>query len=288
VRVGAGLRLYGYGGWDDTLAAQRAEVVELAAGSVPAQVLDEWAAFRPPPVSLLVVDGAPLLREPGFWARHLSEVCAEVPALESVFGVARAEWPVLFEAQRWPVFPVGLASGGVLLVVYRTFSSVALGRDRVTSEQETGIDFWLAPDDGGPGLDLAVVAGTGFGPGLRWAELRGVARAALPDRVAAAQRLLLLVPAMGESGPEFEVVSWLAQAVAVVSGRDRRSAEVLAVAKSVVFGGMGFGRPHWMRWEDTWIGDGPVCHRNPTGHGDRWGLAKLRRASRALAPADGG
>ncbi|GIE88366.1 hypothetical protein Are01nite_48460 [Actinoplanes regularis] len=99
--------------------------------------------------------------------------------------------------------------------------------------EEYRVDFWLAPGDGGPGMMLADLLGHWFGPALRWVELRGIVRAALPDRVAAARRLLLLAPFLGDAAAGDEAVDWLARALGLVSGRDQRSAEVRAAERGL-------------------------------------------------------
>ena len=72
------------------------------------------------------MSGEALLDEPGFWAYHLHSSAEDVAALE------------------------------VVLVVYRTDSMLTLDSGCVvTPDEESMVDLWLAPGDGGPGMTSA-------------------------------------------------------------------------------------------------------------------------------------
>lgn len=240
------------------------------------RALREVSAFRPEPASALAVDGSALLGELSFWAGHLSwEPSAE---FEWMFG----EPATVFRDDRWPVFTVELPSGGVLLVVYRSHRMVGFGsRCVVEPSVERSVDLWLAPADGGPGFELAELSGNFRGPGLRWPELREIARAAGPDSLAVARRLLLLVPFMGDAEAGGEAVAWLKRAVQLVTGWDSRSAEVRVVAQELA---VGVTAPRWSRPDGVWVGEGAHCERDP----DRayaahpWSREQLARVDRAL------
>ncbi|WP_285551794.1 hypothetical protein [Actinoplanes regularis] len=216
------------------------------------RALEELRSFESQPASTLVTDGSGLLGEPGSWAR-------DVAALEAVFGLRRAEWLRPYRAEAWPAFTVGLPSGAAALVVYRTDLAPTPGPGCVELDEEYQVDFWLAPGDGGPGMVLADLSGHWFGPASRWVELRGIVQAALPDRVAAARRLLL-APFLGDAAAGDEAVDWLAWALGFVSGRDRRSAEVRALA-GIVLGGL--SAKEWRLWNGVWVNDGCYCKRSP-------------------------
>ncbi len=281
------MRLFGYGEEREPCCAEhdwRAQftVDRLARGfrvdrEHAARTLREFLDFRPAPASVLAVDGSGLLGEVSFWASHL---CPERPSAQfaAVFGVGRE----VFRDDRWPVFTVELPSGAVLLVVYRSESSVRLARGCVVEPDVSyWVDLWLAPADGGPGLGLAELSGSFRGPGLRWPELREIARAALPDRVAAARRLLLLVPFLGDVDAGPEAVNWLARAVELVCGWDRRSAEVRSVAGVLA---EAEAPVRWSLSGGVWVGDGEYCERNPGREFavHPWSREVLRRVDVAL------
>jgi hypothetical protein len=53
-----------------------------------------------------------------------------------------------------------------------------------------------------------------------WRELRAIAGAGAPERLAIAHRLLLLGPALGDADAGEDAVAWVAQALTLVAGRD--------------------------------------------------------------------
>ena len=91
---------------------------------------------------------------------------------------------LLEQPEAWPAFAVPLAWCGVILVVSRTLASTEMDAsgEWVPSRNESGVDFWLADAD--PGLLLAEISGHQWGPGLSWPELRAIAGAPAPDRLA--------------------------------------------------------------------------------------------------------
>ncbi|MEU4162137.1 hypothetical protein [Actinoplanes sp. NPDC026670] len=249
------------------------------------RALDEFESFERQPASALAVDGSALFTEPGFWAYHLSSSGKDVAALEAVFGLPEAQWLRPFHTGVWPTFTITLPSGGAALVVYRTDAMVTLEPGCVVGPHtEYMVDFWLAPGDGGPGMTLAQLSGHWFGPGLRWAELQAIARDALPDRLAAARRLLLLTPFLGDAAAGDEAADHLAEALALVSGRDRLSAEVPTLAGILVDRS---SEPEWRLWNDVWVNDEYYCMRSSPDREDRnhpWPVEQLRRVDVALAP----
>ncbi|WP_285472414.1 hypothetical protein [Actinoplanes sp. NBRC 101535] len=113
--------------------------------------------------------------------------------------------------------------------------------------------------------------------------MRGIVEGALPNRLAAAHRLLLLMPFMGDAAAGNEPMHWLAQALELVSGRDRLSAEVRDLAEIML---ENLPAPEWSVRNRVWANDGEYCERGPGGEYRRhpWSVERLRRVDVALAP----
>jgi hypothetical protein len=277
-----------YGDVDWTSAERMAADfgVELA---VAQRAVEHERAFTRPSVSSLVVDGTPLLEEPAFWAAHLGGVSHQEEQVAAAFGVTWDEaretgLPLLRRPDEWPVLSLPLPAGGVMVVIHRTDRIMTLGEGCVwvPDRNESRVDFWLAPPVGA-GLELASVSGHQWGPGLRWPELRGIARAAAPDRLAVARRLLLLAPILGDVDAGEEAVAWFAQALSLIGGRDRRSFEARSAAEALVHSNDCFAPAKWWCDDHVWMCDGVVSVRNPAGHGPL-PPEDLRRASEAVQP----
>lgn len=293
------MRLYGYAEW---FAPHEHEAVFVspeafaAAAKVTPDVArrsaETYRRFRAEqvPVGSLVRVGTPLLDRPGFWAAHLGggahagQVVAEAFGLEPA-EVRAAQEALLFRTDRWPVFPVPTGRGATILVVHRAQRGIELNSsgEWVPSRTESATDFWLGLDPG-HGVRLAEISGHRWGPGLSWPELREIARAA-PDRRARARRLLLLAPALGDAAAGAEAVVWLAEALAVVTGRDAPGAVVgrtlRAAAEAIVYGNPFFAPAAWRDVAGTRICDGYLSVRNPQGHGPL-PAEELRRISEVL------
>lgn len=245
---------------------------------------DTFESVGPGRLSSRVVDGTPLLADPAFLAaeaacdgRWTDEICA-------VFGVTSDDLRTLrrrylTDPDTLPVFTVPLAAGGAVLIIHRT--------DRTPDHLQYRTDYWLAPATG-TGMLLAEISGHGSRPGLRWPELReiarGIARTASPDPLMIAHRLLLLAPILGDDDASDEAVDWFARALEVLTGRDRRERAVRDAAFMIVFPSDPFDHGAWSCVDGVW-----VCHlrhsrRNPVGY-DALRPDELRRCSEALAPA---
>lgn len=255
--------------------------------AVARRAVEQERTFTPPPpVSSLVVDGAPMLGEPAFWAAHLGGVSRQRELVAAAFGVTWDEardagLRLLRRPDSWPVFSVPLPAGGVIVVVHAAERFMTLGLGCVwVPDCESSVDFWLAPPVG-DGLELARISGHPWGPGLRWPELRGIARAAAPDRMAVARRLLLLAPILGDVDAGEEAVAWFAQALSLVGGRLRRSSEARSAAEALVYGNELFTPAEWWCDDRVWMCNGVVSRRNPAGD---YALppAELRRVSEAV------
>lgn len=169
-----------------------------------------WYASAP------VVDGLPLLNEPGFWAAHLADLSEGFPP--EAFGVdaadAGAALERLHDREDWPLFTVPLAGGFVILVHYNS------------GEEFTSTDYFLTHPDwtDSHAVVLASDDQDRVGPGLCWPELAALAEApeapeAPGETVEAAgvtdphARLLLLLPVLGDADAPPEAVGIVAEAL---------------------------------------------------------------------------
>lgn len=192
-----------------------------------------------------VVDGLPLLGEPGFWAAHLVDLCDdESPeAFGADAGDAGAVLERLHDRSAWPVFTVPLGDGFSIVVHYNN------------GEEHASTDYFLVH----PGSPDAVLASTDqdrTGPGLCWPELAAI----LPAPAGAVgvtdphARLLLLLPALGDSAPPAEAVDAVVEALIAQGAPD----ECEPLARRLLGGHPLWGARPWSFDADerSWICDG--------------------------------
>jgi hypothetical protein len=138
-----------------------------------------------------VVDGHPLLDEPGFWPAHLADLSEGFPpeSFGSDPGDAGAMLDTLHDPSAWPVFTVPLTGGFSIVVHYNS------------GEEFTTTDYFLTHREGGPDLVLASDDQDRIGPGLCWPELAALLEA--PEGATGVTdphaRLLLLLPVLGDT-----------------------------------------------------------------------------------------
>ncbi|GAA1929728.1 hypothetical protein GCM10009837_64330 [Streptomyces durmitorensis] len=202
-----------------------------------------WYASAP------VVDGLPLLDEPGFWAAHLADLGEGFPA--DAFGVdaadAGAALELLHDRSAWPMFRVPLAGGFAILVHYNS------------GEHFTTTDYFLTHRDwpDSRALVLASDDQDRIGPGLCWPELAALLTApagstGITDPHA---RLLLLLPVLGDTEAPPEAVSAVVEAL-VAQGAPP-ACEALALR--LLAGHPMWGAATWTYDDDdeqSWICDG--------------------------------
>ncbi|MFE0458926.1 hypothetical protein ACFW1A_06645 [Kitasatospora sp. NPDC058965] len=202
-----------------------------------------------------VVDGLPLLDEPGFWAAHLVDLGEEVPP--EAFGVDAADAGAMLERlhdkSAWPTFTVPLEGGFSIVVHYNS------------GEEYTSTDYFLLS----PGSADAVLASTDqdrIGPGPCWPELAAVRHA--PDGAEGVAdphaRLLLLLPVLGDSVIPAEAVD-LVSAALLAYGAPK---DCEALARRLLVGHPMWGAQPWSFDEDgrSWICDGNhSCRQTPIG-----------------------
>ncbi|MGA5559459.1 hypothetical protein [Streptomyces lavendulocolor] len=185
-----------------------------------------------------VVDGHPLLDEPGFWPAYLADLADGFApeAFGSDAGDADAMLDTLHDRSAWPRFTVPLA-GGFAIVVH--FNS---------GEEFTTTDYFLTHPDWSQDLVLASDDQDRIGPGLCWPELAALLEA--PPGAAGVTdshaRLLLLLPVLGDAAVPEEAVTAVVEAL-VVQGAPEASEPL---ARHLLQ-----GHPIWGA-EDWWFDDG--------------------------------
>ncbi|MFJ8201079.1 hypothetical protein [Streptomyces sp. NPDC096152] len=148
-----------------------------------------------------VVDGLPLLDEPGFWPAHLADLSEGHPpeAFGSDAGDAAAMLDQLHDPSAWPMFTVPLVGGFTIVLHYNS------------GEEFTSTDYFLTHPDWSQDLVLASDDQDRIGPGLCWPELTALLEA--PPGAGGVTdphtRLLLLLPVLGDAAvPEEAVTGW--------------------------------------------------------------------------------
>ncbi|RPE36819.1 hypothetical protein EDD38_5200 [Kitasatospora cineracea] len=214
-----------------------------------------------------------LLDEPLFWLGHLCSWARGEVVEEMLFG---ADYEAAEEFHRglsgraeWPVFTVPVAAGR-LHVVHRN------------AEGDVGTDYLLHHPDWDRAELLARDDGHFMGPGLSWPELTAAADNGLPggSTVDADSRLLLLLPACGDTAVPAEAAGRLAAAL-----RARTAVEEPERLAAALLEGQGPRGP--VSW--SVVGDGPrisdgrYSFRNPA---NPFALSadRLVRVAAALAP----
>ncbi|MEV6107341.1 hypothetical protein AB0M28_21920 [Streptomyces sp. NPDC051940] len=233
-----------------------------------------------------LVGGERLAREPAFWLAHLLVTMGDLSADAQDYGVAPFAYEAMLErlgdaGQPWPVLRVPFGGGHTVLAVYANF------------EDANTVEFIVRHPSWGRLGYLGQCGPEPAGPGLSWAELTAVA-ASVPQGasdtaglVDQAQRLLLLLPMLGDAATPKEAWAVVARALVRCGIRDdvapRFARELLgtdAVDRLV--------EPSWTLAEGNPV---PVCS---LGHSPRRvpiALGITLEQARALAEAlrgDGG
>ncbi|GAB3255103.1 hypothetical protein [Kineosporia babensis] len=146
------------------------------------------SSFAPPVDASVLADANDRLRDAEFWPAFLLNTQSSETAVEA-FGVDPADVEEYAEAlvqdeNVWPVITVELAQGHTLLILFRVFPD------------DAGIDYLIQPKGSDEMIALAQLDGHFCGPGLRWSEV--LSAAAQVSTLSRAERLLLLLPALGD------------------------------------------------------------------------------------------
>ncbi|MER7582299.1 hypothetical protein [Kitasatospora sp. NPDC097691] len=160
-----------------------------------------------------LVAGEGLASEPAFWLVHLLVTMGDLSADPDEYGVTAAAFEAMLDRlsdaeQPWPVLRVPFAGGHTAFAVY------------ANDEDENTIEFAVRHPAWGRLGHLGQCGPESAGPGLSWAELTAVA-ASVPESGSdiegladPAQRLLLLLPMLGDEATPQE--AWLVVAQALV------------------------------------------------------------------------
>ncbi|MEU9117390.1 hypothetical protein AB0D04_38045 [Streptomyces sp. NPDC048483] len=204
-----------------------------------------------------IVNGLPLLAEPGFWAAHLADLYERLPA-ES-FGVDAADTGALLDRLQddaaWPVFHVPLTGHHSIVVHYNN------------SEEHSSTDYFLTHPDWPHDMVLASTDQDRIGPGLCWPELAALLDCCPPGAAGVTDphaRLLLLLPVPGDSSLPYEAITAV---TAALQAHDAPAA-CEPLARRLLLGHPMWGAEPW-QWdpgEASWICDGPHSPRqSPLG-----------------------
>ncbi|MCX4745665.1 hypothetical protein OG455_09040 [Kitasatospora sp. NBC_01287] len=168
--------------------------------------------------------GEELAREPAFWLAHLLVTMGDPSAEADEYDIPPAVFEAMVErlsdAERpWPVFRVPFGGGHTAFAVYANF------------EDENTVEFAVRHPAWGRLGHLGQCGPEWAGPGLSWAELTTIAASVPPDVLDApdapdvpdapnreglvdpAQRLLLLLPMLGDDATPEEAWGVVARAL---------------------------------------------------------------------------
>jgi hypothetical protein len=175
-----------------------------------------------------LVDATASLVQPLVWSALLYAVGGAREAVDAL-DVDPADVEELLtqltNPDRWPAFTLELAGGRSVHLVSRNF------------EDDSGWDYLLTGSEFTKPVALAMLEGHFRGPALSWPELIAVADQAA-TAVDRAQRILLLVPALGDDALPADAEQTVADAVAGVDacGRHAAVAEELLTASRRFWG----------------------------------------------------
>lgn len=193
-----------------------------------------------------VVDGHPLLDEPGFWPAYLADLAEGFApeAFGSDAGDAGAVLDTLHDPSAWPVFTVPL-TGGFAIVAHMNNGEEFPTTDYFLTHPEWDRDLVLASDD----QDRV-------GPGLCWPELAALLEAppgaeGITDPHA---RLLLLLPVLGDTAAGDDAMTAVAGAL-VAQGAPEACEEL---ARQLLRGHPMWGAVDWWFDDDerSWLCEG--------------------------------
>ncbi|MEU6575492.1 hypothetical protein [Streptomyces sp. NPDC046805] len=192
-----------------------------------------------------LIAGEDLAREPAFWLAHLMLTVGD-PDPER-YGVDASVYEEMVERlsnpeEPWPVLRVPFQGGHTAYVVYANF------------DDANNVDFFVRHHEWGRLGYLGQCGADEAGPGLAWTELATLAEAAqnssegLTD---SSQRLLLLLPMLGDAEMPREARHMVAQALAHCGIRSEAADELATV---LVGEQESDSEPHW-----TVTADSPVA-----------------------------
>lgn len=164
--------------------------------------------FHPPVEDSVLFDASSWTMDELFWPAFLFTVGGSgtaAVAFDADPADVEAYAEELHRPGRWPFVVVRLASGHRLYVLFRNF------------EGDAGWDYLLQPAGTDTVITLAALEGHFRGPAYSWRDLVLVADQPDPVR-SAAERLLLLLPAMGDADVPADAEQMVAAAFVAVGG----------------------------------------------------------------------
>ncbi|MFE7708564.1 hypothetical protein ACFU6I_22835 [Streptomyces sp. NPDC057486] len=194
-----------------------------------------------------LVAGEDLAREPAFWLAHLLLTVGDPGEDPERYGVDASVYEEMVERisnpeEPWPVLRVPFEGGHTAYVVYANF------------DDANNVDFFVRHPAWGRLGYLGQFGVDEAGPGLSWSELDILAEATqnssegLTD---SSQRLLLLLPMLGDAEIPREARGIVAQALTLCGIRSDAADELA----TVLVGEQGPGsEPHW-----TVTADNPIA-----------------------------
>ncbi|WP_062982560.1 hypothetical protein [Nocardia anaemiae] len=191
-----------------------------------------------------LVEGEKLAREPAFWITHLLVTMGDLSADTDEYGVAASAFELMLErlsdaGQPWPVFRVAFGGGHTVFAIYANF------------EDTNTVEFVVRHPTWDRLGHLGQCGPESAGPGLSWTELTAIA-ASVPANasdakglVDPAQRLLLLLPMLGDAATPDDVWKLVAHAL-VRCGTPADVAPRFARELLGTDTGDGHAEPSWM------------------------------------------
>ncbi|MFC7762672.1 hypothetical protein ACFQY4_34980 [Catellatospora bangladeshensis] len=223
-----------------------------------------------------LVQGDDLAFGPAFWLAHLLLTMGDPDDAPQDYGVTAAAYDSMVErlsdaALPWPVFQIPFGGGHTILVIYASY------------EDENNVEFIVRHSDWGRLGYLGNIGPSHSGPGLSWQELTTIAAYSPdcdtePGLSDPAQRLLLLLPMLGDAATPSEVTEVVTHAL-IQCGISEESAPGFA---DKLVGREEDQQNTWSAGPDNPI---PVCSSRRSARQVPIALGITAEAARALADA---
>lgn len=216
--------------------------------------------FRPPADPGVLAEPALWLDERYFWPAFLVSfggAKSAATAFDADPADVEEHLEELHRRDCWPFLTVRLAHGHRLQLLFRNY------------EGDSGWDYLLQPAGSDALVTFAALEGGFHGPGLSWPELIVAAGQADPDR-GSAERLLLLLPALGDADLPDDAADQVAAAFTAVGGlpqhRHAVAGELLTASDRF------WGHPAWVDFGDRLVCLGRHSPRDPGAPAERLAL----------------